>query len=104
MRYMVVVFEPTGAVAAAATAGLPEVLGGKRNYDCRHSWLRDTAKVVRAMPAGSPLGRRQPVSDTDVSPNFRHHEWPAAHGACRDKRGPGTFHRCTKRGLRRGSI
>lgn len=51
------VFEPTGAVAAAATAGLPEVLGGKRNYDYRYSWLRDTAMVVRAMLRTAPAGR-----------------------------------------------
>lgn len=50
------VFEPTGAVAAAATAGLPEVLGGKRNYDYRFSWLRDTAMVVRAMLRSAPAG------------------------------------------------
>lgn len=50
------VFEPTGAVAAAATAGLPEVIGGKRNYDYRYSWLRDTAMVVRAMLRAAPAG------------------------------------------------
>jgi len=43
------VFEPTGGVAAAVTAGLPEVIGGKRNYDYRYCWLRDTALVVRAL-------------------------------------------------------
>lgn len=51
------VFEPTGAVAAAATAGLPEVLGGKRNYDYRYAWLRDTAMVVRAMLRAAPAGQ-----------------------------------------------
>lgn len=51
------VFEPTGAVAAAATAGLPEVLGGKRNYDYRYTWLRDTAMVVRAMLRAAPAGQ-----------------------------------------------
>lgn len=51
------VFEPTGAVAAAATAGLPEVLGGKRNYDYRYSWLRDTAMVVRAMLRTAPAAQ-----------------------------------------------
>lgn len=51
------VFEPTGAVAAAATAGLPEVLGGKRNYDYRYSWLRDTAMVVRALLRAAPAGQ-----------------------------------------------
>ncbi len=43
------VYEPTGAIAAAITAGLPEVLGGRRNYDYRYSWLRDTGMVVRAL-------------------------------------------------------
>src|SRR6185437_10500988 len=51
------VYEPTGAVAAAATAGLPEVLGGKRNYDYRYSWLRDTAMVVRAMMRSARAGQ-----------------------------------------------
>jgi Glycosyl hydrolases family 15 len=50
------VFEPTGAIAAAVTAGLPEVLGGKRNYDYRYAWLRDTAMVVRAMLRAAPAG------------------------------------------------
>jgi GH15 family glucan-1,4-alpha-glucosidase len=43
------IFESTGAVAASATAGLPEVIGGERNYDYRYAWLRDTAMIVRAM-------------------------------------------------------
>lgn len=43
------IFEPTGAVVAAATAGLPEVIGGRRNYDYRYAWLRDTGMVVRAL-------------------------------------------------------
>lgn len=43
------VFEPTGAVVAAATTGLPEVTGGKRNYDYRFAWLRDTSMVVRGL-------------------------------------------------------
>jgi len=51
------VFEPTGAVVAAATAGLPEVLGGKRNYDYRYAWLRDSAIVVRAMLRTAPAAR-----------------------------------------------
>ncbi len=42
-------FERTGAMAAAATTSLPEVLGGERNWDYRFSWIRDTALAVRAL-------------------------------------------------------
>ena len=51
------VFEATGGVVAAATAGLPEVLGGKRNYDYRYTWLRDAAMVMRAMLRAAPAGQ-----------------------------------------------
>jgi GH15 family glucan-1,4-alpha-glucosidase len=43
------VFEPSGAIIAAVTAALPEVLGGKRDYDYRYAWLRDMAMEVRAL-------------------------------------------------------
>jgi GH15 family glucan-1,4-alpha-glucosidase len=42
-------FEPTGAIVAAATASLPEVVGGSRNWDYRFAWLRDTAFTVYAL-------------------------------------------------------
>ncbi|MDO4897899.1 MAG: glycoside hydrolase family 15 protein [Rothia sp. (in: high G+C Gram-positive bacteria)] len=36
----------TGALVGAATTSLPEVLGGKRNYDFRFTWLRDVAMAM----------------------------------------------------------
>src|SRR5262245_20104792 len=41
-------FEPTGAIIAAATTSLPEVIGGIRNWDYRYTWVRDAAFTVYA--------------------------------------------------------
>jgi GH15 family glucan-1,4-alpha-glucosidase len=42
---------PTGAMVAAPTTSLPEVLGGDRNWDYRLSWIRDSTLAARALTA-----------------------------------------------------
>ncbi|HET9074525.1 MAG TPA: glycoside hydrolase family 15 protein [Solirubrobacteraceae bacterium] len=39
----------SGAIAAAGTSSLPEVLGGQKNYDYRYAWVRDLSFTVDAL-------------------------------------------------------
>ena len=42
-------FQPTGAICAAATTSLPEVVGGTRNWDYRYAWVRDASFTIEAL-------------------------------------------------------
>ena len=39
----------TGAIVASPTFGLPEQIGGPRNWDFRYAWIRDSAFTVYAL-------------------------------------------------------
>jgi len=49
MALKMMTYHPTGAMVAAPTAGLPEQIGGERNWDYRYTWIRDASFSVYSL-------------------------------------------------------
>ena len=49
MLLKALIHAPTGALVAAPTTSLPEIVGGHANWDYRYTWVRDSSFAARAL-------------------------------------------------------